>query len=203
MKMLAATLFVVVMICGCWKLGQSEASNDTISEPIVKPAGQWNTYKNDKYQYQVQYPASCEVRITGPNNARDGRTIIIVVKGMTRVHGVNIEIFPELSLEQVMSKLKAPPLNELIHGAVTISTELHKITWQKTMINEATAVRMEARFNENDQLFVIAVIMDHVAFSAVLLPDAGLDNQLAERIISSFKRETEKTHNKQNAGDSK
>jgi hypothetical protein len=202
MKILAATLCFVAIICGCAKPGQSEVSDGPISAPIAKPAGQWKTYKNDKYQYQVQYPDFCEVRITGPENARDGRTILIAVKNMTRMHGVDIEIFPESSLEQVMSKMKAPPLNELNHGAVSIPTRFHKITWQKVAIKDTAAVRMEARFNENDQLFRTMFVMDHVAFSASLLPDAGLDDQLAERIISSFKRETG-THNKPNAGDSK
>jgi len=166
------------------------------------PAEKWQIYNNDKYKYEIQYPDTYEVIITGPEKERDGRGFRIAVKNITRMHGIDIEIHPKLSLDQIMSKMKAPKLSEIEAGDVITTSKLHKITWQKAMVNGMTAVKMQARFAENDELFLTSLIMDQVVFTAYLLPDVGLDEPFVARIISTFKWETE-THNKPDAGDGK
>ena len=158
-----------------------------VAPALALSAEQWQVYKNDKYKYEVHYPGSCQVIITGPEKERDGRKVRIAVKNTARMHGIDIEIHPRMSLDRLMSQIKAHELSKLERGPVTMTTKLHKITWQKTRINGVPAVKMQARFTENSELFMTSIVMDRVVFTAHLWRDAGLDEKGAEQIISTFK----------------
>lgn len=173
-----------------------------VAPTMAFSAEKWQTYANDKYKYEVQYPDSYELIVTGPKNDRDGKTVRIALKEITRLHGIDIEIHPGMSLEQIMSKIKAPRPDEIESGNVTIDTKLHKITWRKTTTKNVPAVQMQARSAENGHLLLTSLIMDRVVITAHLWPEGGLDEEFVERIISTFKWKT-KTHNKPDAGDGK
>ncbi len=150
-------------------------------------AQDWRTYTNGKYHYEFQYPESCEVLATGSEKHRDGRTVRILRKHTTRLHGLDIQIFPELSLADLLSKFQAPNLEELNRGAVTQRTVLHEISWKRVMLDHRAAVQMESRFNANGELFMTTLIADNVVFTAHLPGDASFDQNVVNRIVSSFK----------------
>ena len=173
-----------------------------VAPTLALSAEQWRIFKNDKYKYEIHYPGSCKVIITGPEKERDGRTVRIGMENTARMHGIDIEIHPGMSLERLMSQIKAPELSKLERGPVATITKLHKFTWQKTRINGVAAVKMQARFTENGELFMTSVVIDRVVFTAHLWRDGGLDEKAAEQIISTFKW-WNGSHNKPDAGDGK
>jgi len=173
-----------------------------VGPALAQSAEKWQTYRNDKYNYEVRYPASYEMIITGAEEERDGRTIRIALKGDTRMNGIDINIHPGMALEQIMSEIKAPELSALEPGPVDITTKLHRLTWQKDRIHDMPAIRMLARSAENGELFMISLVINQVVFIAHLLPDRGLDEKVAEQIILTFNLLNE-FPNKTGAGDGK
>lgn len=78
----------------------------------------------------------------------------IVRKHTTHLHGLDIEMFPELFLGDLLFKFEAPYMEELNRGAVTQRTVLHEISWKRVMLDDRAAVQMELRFNANGELFM-------------------------------------------------
>ncbi len=58
---------MLIVVLFAWALGSAE-----VSELV-----DWQTYRNDKYGYEIRYPTDFEVWPTGPSGERDGRTIRI------------------------------------------------------------------------------------------------------------------------------
>ena len=154
-------------------------------------AEQWQTYKNDKYKYEVSYPVSYEVTLIGLEEDRDGKSIRIAKKYTSRMHGIHIDIHPGMSFERTISTIDAPDLKKLDQGSVNTTTKLHNVTWQKTVINGVPAVKMQVNFKESGELFMTSLAMDQVVFRVHVWPDAGLDEETAEQIIATFKWETD------------
>lgn len=63
----------VLLICGC--LGCASPR-----PPTSRDESGWSIYRNAKYGYQIGYPEGYELRVTGREDERDGRTIRIAWK---------------------------------------------------------------------------------------------------------------------------
>ncbi|MCI5149615.1 MAG: hypothetical protein D3916_09550 [Candidatus Electrothrix sp. MAN1_4] len=148
-------------------------------------AGDWNTYRNEKYQYEIQYPDSWEVVEGGLKGKRDGRIISVRIKEYTAVHGVTVQVFPELSLDQFLSERNVPSLKELDKGPISKMTTFQKITWKKVIAHDAISVQMEVRGVDNDLLGMRLTFRDHVEFRADYT--IATSNETLDQIIESFR----------------
>lgn len=155
------------------------------------PVDEWHTYRNDTYGYEIRYPEPYEADVTRPGNERDGKIIRIAMKRITRQHGIVLEIHPDLSLQRIMEqmgpRMMAPGLEEIERGDVAVDTELSRILWQSTTVNGAPAVKMEASFVQNGELHMSQLFMDQAVMTVDFWPFAGFDEELAERIVSTFR----------------
>lgn len=147
---------------------------------------QWINYRNEKYRYEIRYPSSFEFALTGPQQERDGRQFSIFVKDVASVHGLNCNIYESKTLAQIAQEAKAPSLQELAEKPVESTSEFHAFSWKKIVINGAPAIRGEVRTRDDQQLFMITIIMDHVLFRAHLYSSL-FDARMVEDMVSTFR----------------
>jgi TolB protein len=136
--------------------------------PQSLPPG-WTTYRNAEYRYEVSYPDSLELHLTGPEGARDGRSYVIVKPYISAVHGLSFGMKDEVPEEAESFSCESRDLVE---------------ERQALNVNGLEGTRIECRWRVNDDLAFLVFDFAEAQFFYHVHP--LLDAQLAEEIVSTF-----------------
>ncbi len=178
MQKMNLSLMVLCFLIAIGSVAQPAYSNQDHS--------QWLSYRNKKYRYEIRYPQTCELWLIGSKSERDGRQFRIGIKDIALHHGLDCHIRKNETLAQIAKEESAPTLQELTDKPLESTSKFHTFFWKKVTINGAPAIRGKVRFRENQQLFAITIIMDHVVFHAHLASTIGFDAKITEDIVSTF-----------------
>lgn len=86
----------------------------------TRDSAQWNTYRNAKYGYEIQYPEGFEVWPTGPVGERDGRAIRVARKeyaAPTPVLDIHIQV--SMATFDSLTSIEAPDM-DIMAGDIEI-----------------------------------------------------------------------------------
>ena len=159
---------------------------------IKEDISTWETYRNKKYGYEIQYPKSLKIWLTGLESERDGKRFKIVYEHVSMLHGFWAEVNPNKTLHQLAMKHKAPDLETLSKDSRerSYSDEYGQYIqkWSKVTINGQDAIKGEYYRNQKDsqQLLHMTFILDGAIFKFIGA-FGDFDALMAEEIVVSFK----------------
>ena len=154
----------VVMCILLWALCSCQ---DYAADPTTGTA-EWTVYCNEKYAYEIWYPADLVFDLTGSEGERDGREFRIS-PGMAYGPGLSCYVYPELAAVDVY-RYRWKLTGHMIPGIAKIIQRSGKdsLTWSyevtKSGVGDKMALMEEARWTPSETFTTRSLFLDGVVF---------------------------------------
>lgn len=152
---------------------------------IKNETSTWKIYSNHKYGYEIKYPTSLELRLTGHPDERDGKEFTIACPNLSLSSEINISIHPGKSIDEIASiyfcpSIEAKTLFERVEKINEVSE--NKVELNNISVNQRQGVVLTL---QKTQINSFEIYLDGVRFSYMQM-HGFLDDSLAKKIIATF-----------------
>lgn len=152
---------------------------------INKDLATWKTYRNSKYGYEIRYPERLEILVTGAEIERDGRGFLIVYGDVAKLHGLQVKLYIDKTLDQIVQERDLQEFGELNGYPVEKKYGQCLYKSSKVKINGKEIIKREY-CKKKDPLWGITFVLDGIALD-FLSTFEDFDETVAEEIASSFR----------------
>ncbi len=134
-------MLTVLVFTGCAKEENAQTTHNS----------GWYTYRNNEYQYEIQYPDGFDLWPTGPEGERDGKAIRIgLFEYAAPTPVLDIQIRPTKSWEDA-------PIGAEINDMI--------VTIDDVDVNGLAGKQVEYRWESSEELLIVELYLDDVLFN--------------------------------------
>jgi hypothetical protein len=113
----------------------------------------WHVYRNEKYQYEIQYPEGYDLWETGPEGERDGATIRIAPKDFAApIPALGVHVYPQISVQERLEELSALEQSDIVTSVGDVE------------VNGLSGKQIAYRWQSNGELLMVELFLGDVYF---------------------------------------